>query len=328
MSVDLSTNYMGMQLKNPLIASSSGMTDSVEKIKKLADAGIAAVVLKSIFEEQILREIDSLGVNNMYGTFQDAENYVSFYTREHNLNNYIQLIQDAKKEVDIPIIASISCISDNEWVEYAKKIELAGADGIELNMFILPSDAKKSGKEIEQVYFDVVKHIKEHVNIPVALKLGSYFSGMANTLIQLSNSGISSMVLFNRFYTPDIDLDTEKVVSANIYSTPEDNGNTMRWLSILAGKVACDLAASSGVHDGSTVIKNLLVGAKAVQIASVLYKKELVYITEMLNDIENWMVSKKYKSLTEFIGKLSQKNVKSPMMHERTQFMKYYSNHY
>lgn len=328
MSIDLSTNYMGFKLKNPLIASSSGMTDSIENIKKLADAGIAAVVLKSIFEEQILREIDSLGVNNMYGNFQDAENYVSFYTREHNLNNYIQLIQDAKKEFDIQIIASISCVSDNEWVEYAKKIEAAGADGIELNMFILPSDPKLNGREIEDVYFDVVKHIKEQVNIPIALKLGSYFSGMADTMIKLSNTGISSLVLFNRFYTPDIDLDAEKVISSNIYSTPEENGNTLRWISILSKKVACNLSASTGIHDGKTLIKNLLAGANAVQVASVLYKKDIGYISEILKDLENWMISKKHNSVTELIGKLGQKNIKNPMIHERAQFMKYYSNHY
>ena len=328
MSIDLSTNYMGLKLKNPLIASSSGMTDSVEKIKMLYDEGIAAIVLKSIFEEQILREIDSLGVNNMYGTYQDAENYVSFYTREHNLNNYIQLIQDAKKEVDIPIIASISCISDNEWVEYAKKIEAAGADGIELNMFILPSDPKLNGREIEQVYFDVVKHIKEQVNIPIALKLGSCFSGMADTMIKLSNTGISSLVLFNRFYTPDIDLDTEKVISSNIYSTPNENGNTLRWISILSKKVDCDLSASTGIHDGKALIKNLLAGANTVQVASVLYKKEISYISEMLKDLENWMISKKYNSLNAIIGKLCYKNIKKPMMYERAQFMKYYSNHY
>jgi len=328
MNIDLSTKYMGLQLKNPLIASSSGMTDSVEKIKILEDNGIGAVVLKSIFEEQILREINSLGINNMYGSYQDAENYVSFYTREHNLNNYLQLISDAKKEVKIPIIASISCISDNEWVEYAKKIKKAGADGIELNMFILPSDTTLNGREIEQVYFDVVRSIKQQVDIPIALKLGSYFSGMADTLVQLSNTGISGMVLFNRFYTPDIDLDTEKVVSSNIYSSPEDNGNTLRWISILSGKTGCNLAASTGIHDGNTLIKNLLAGANAIQIASVLYKKEPAYISEILKDLENWMISKKYTKLNELIGKLSHKNIKKPMVYERAQFMKYYSNHY
>ena len=233
-----------------------------------------------------------------------------------------------KKEVDIPVIASISCISDNEWVEYAKKIEAAGADGIELNMFILPSDSNLNGREIEQVYFDIVNHLKQQVNIPIALKLGSYFSGMADTMIQLSNTGISSLVLFNRFYTPDIDLGREELISANIFSVPEENGNTLRWIGILAGRIACDLAASTGIHNGQTLIKNLLVGASAVQIASVLYKKNPGYISEMLKELEDWMISKKYSNLNEIIGKLSSINIKKPMMHERSQFMKYFSNHY
>ena len=328
MKVDLSTKYMGFNLKNPLVASSSGMTDSVEKIKKLSDAGIAAVVLKSIFEEQILREIDSLGVNNMYGSFQDAENYVSFYTKDHNLRNYIELIQGAKKEVDIPVIASISCISDGEWIEYAKKVEEAGADGIELNMFIMPSDSSKTGKEIEQVYFDVAENIKKHVNIPVALKLSSYFSGMADTMVKLSNTGISSLVLFNRFYTPDIDLDTEKVISANLYSTPEENGNTLRWVSILSGQTNCDIAASTGIQNGETLIKNLLVGANAVQIASVLYNDGVEVVSTMLKELEDWMISKNYDKVSDIIGKLNSKSIKQPMMYERAQFMKYFSNHY
>jgi dihydroorotate dehydrogenase (fumarate) len=319
---------MGFELKNPLIASSSGMTDSIEKIKELHKAGIGAVVLKSIFEEQILREIDALGVNNMYDSYKAVEDQLAFYTKENNLNNYLTLIKEAKQAVDIPVIASISCLSDNEWVKYAKQIEEAGADGIELNMFILPSDATKTGAEIEAVYFKIVKHIQSKINIPIALKLSSYFSGMANTMVQLSQTGIASMVLFNRFFTPDINLEKEELISANLYSTPEENGNTLRWVSILSGQVACDMASSTGVHEGAALIKNLLAGAKAVQIASVLYKKKLTVINEMLQELEKWMLSKNYKSLDEVIGKMSVSHMKKPMVYERAQFMKYYSNHY
>jgi dihydroorotate dehydrogenase (fumarate) len=319
---------MGFELKNPLIASSSGMTDSLEKIKELHKAGIGAVVLKSIFEEQILREIDALGVNNMYDSYKAIEDQLAFYTKEHNLNNYLSLIQEAKQAVDIPVIASISCLSDNEWVNYALKIEEAGADGIELNMFILPSDATKTGAEIEAVYFKIIKHIKNKINIPIALKLSSYFSGMANVMVQLSQTGIASMVLFNRFYTPDINLEKEELISTNLYSVPEENGNTLRWVSILSGQVACDMASSTGVHDGAALIKNLLAGAKAVQIASVLYKKKLSVINEMLKELENWMLLKNYRSLDEVIGKMNVSNMKKPMVYERAQFMKYYSNHY
>ncbi len=264
----------------------------------------------------------------MYGTFQDAENYVSFYTKEHNLGNYIQLIKDAKSAVDIPVIASINCISDSEWTDYAKRIEEAGADGLEINMFVMPSNAGISGSYIEKLYFKVVENIKKNVNIPVALKLSSYFSGLANTFVDLSTKGIAAMVLFNRFYTPDIDLDTEKIISSNIYSVPEENGNTLRWISMLSGKVKCDLAASTGVHDGDSLIKNILAGANAVQIASVLYEKDLSYIKTMLSRLEEWMISKKYESVSQITGKLSAKNISNPMMYERAQFMKYFSNHY
>jgi dihydroorotate dehydrogenase (fumarate) len=238
------------------------------------------------------------------------------------------LIKGAKKEVAIPVIASISCMSDGEWIDYAKRVEEAGADAIELNMFILPSDSSIDGKQIEQVYFDVAKNIKESVNIPVSLKLSSYFSGLADTLVKLSKQGIDGLVLFNRFYTPDIDLDNEKVVSANLYSTPTDNGNTLRWVSILSGQVKCDIAASTGIHDGKTVIKNILAGANAVQVASVLYSKGLSVVPEMLNELEAWMVSKNYSNLSSIIGKLNSNKIKQPMMYERAQFMKYFSNHY
>jgi dihydroorotate dehydrogenase (fumarate) len=328
MSVDLSTNYLGHTLRNPIIASSSGLTDSVEKIKKLYDAGIGAVVLKSIFEEQILREIDSLAVNNMYGTFQDAENYVSFYTREHNLNNYIQLIQDAKKAVPVPIIASISCLSDSEWINYAQRIESAGADALELNMFIMPSDPEFDGQKIETEYLKIIEHVTSKVSIPVSIKLGSYFSGMADFLIKLSQTDIKGMVLFNRFYTPDIDLETEKVTSGHIFSAPVENGHVLRWVSILSGRVSCHLTASTGIYSGEAALKNLLAGAKAVQVASVLYEKGIGHIGEMLHEMEQWLEKKNYASIKEIIGKLSTQNMKKPMVYERAQFMKYYSNHY
>jgi len=328
MNIDLSTNYMGLQLRNPIIASSSGLTDTVEKIVKLDKAGVGAIVLKSIFEEQILREIDSLGVNNMYGTFQDAENYVSFYTREHNLNNYIQLIEEAKKQVQIPIIASISCISDSEWVDFARRIETAGADALELNMFIMPSDPTVNGQQIELEYLKIINHVCSIVKIPVSIKIGSYFSGMADFLIKLSQTPLKGMVLFNRFYTPDIDLNTEKVSAANIYSSAVENGHVLRWVSILSGKVSCDISSSTGVHSGEIALKNLLAGAKAVQVASVLYLNGIGYVEKMLGEMEAWLQSKNYSSLSQIIGKLSTQNMKKPMIYERAQFMKYFSNHY
>ncbi|MEA2040954.1 MAG: dihydroorotate dehydrogenase-like protein [Bacteroidota bacterium] len=324
--INLETTYMGLQLKNPLIAASSGLTDSVDKIKTLAEDGIGAIVLKSLFEEQIQMEI---GVNStMFDGYTDDQNYVTYYTKEYNVNKYLTLIEESKKAVDVPIIASINCMSAGEWVDFAKKIESAGADAIELNMFILPSNTELTGEKIESVYFDLVDKITSIVKIPVALKISSYFSGMANTLVKLSNSGISSLVLFNRFYNPDIDLETETLTSNRIYSVPEENSNNLRWVGILSGKVNCDISSTTGIENGETAIKNILVGAKTVQIASTLYKNSTTYIGTILKDMESWLDSKNYKSLSEITGKLNASNIKHPIVFERSQFMKYYSNHH
>jgi len=328
MKTDLTTRYLGLTLKNPLIAASSGMTGSLDNVELLADAGVSAVVLKSIFEEQILREIDSLGVNNMYGSFAETENYVSFYTKKHNLNTYIELIKQSKERVDIPIIASISCLSDSGWEEYAAHIEEAGADALELNMFIMPSDPSKTGIELEQTYFDIIAKILATTKLPVALKVGTYFSGMAEMMVRLSATGIAGLVLFNRFFSPDINIEEEKIVSGNVYSQPVENGNILRWLSILSGKVSCPLVGTTGIHDGETVIKNMLAGASAVQLATSLYKQGCEVVPSMLKTLEEWMAKKDYTSTSQFIGKLGTGMLKHPMIVERGQFMKYFSNHY
>ena len=324
---NLSTTYMGFELKNPIIVGSSELTNKVNKIKKLNDAGAAAVVIKSLFEEQIMMEVDAQRVNNMYGSFDDAENYVSFYTKKHNLDEYLSLIKGAKDEVDIPVFASINCISASEWIEFAQKIEKAGADGLELNMFIMPNDPSFEGSDIEKVYFEVVNNIQQHINIPVALKIGTYFSGLANTFIELSRSNISAMVLFNRFYSPDVNLEKEEIQASHIFSNPEDVSNSLRWIGMLSDEVQCDLAASTGVHDGYAVLKNLLVGAKATHVVSAIYKNSPNFIKTMLEQMEEWMENKGYKNIEDFRGKLSQSNMKQPMMFERAQFMKYHSNY-
>jgi dihydroorotate dehydrogenase (fumarate) len=324
---DLTTTYMGMELKNPLIVGSSELTNKASKIKKLEDAGAAAVVLKSLFEEQIMMEVDAQRVNNMYGSFNDVENYVSFYTRKHDLDEYLNLIREAREQVDIPVIASINCISASEWVDFARQIEKAGAHALELNMFIMPNDPRFDSDAIEKIYFDVVKQIEESITIPVALKLGTYFSGMAKTLIDLSKTSISAMVLFNRFYSPDIDLEKEEIKASHIFSHPHDVSNTLRWIGILANQVDCDLSASTGVHDGHAALKNLLVGATVTYVVSALYKNGRGHLQSMLEEMESWMEKKGYQSLQDFRGKLSQANIAQPMMYERAQFMKYHSNY-
>jgi len=324
---ELATEYMGLDLKNPIIVGSSELTDKVSKIKKLEDAGAGAVVLKSLFEEQIMMEVDAQRVNNMYGSYDDVENYVAFYTKKHNLDEYLNLIRQAREAVEIPVLASINCISGSEWVEFAQKVEKAGADGLELNMFIMPNDPAYDAPTIEKVYFDVVENIRKHISMPVALKMSSYFSGLAHTFVELSKTDISAMVLFNRFYSPDVNLKREEIQASNVFSSPDAITNSLRWIGMLAGKVGCDLAASNGIHDGYAVIKNLLVGAKATQVVSAIYKNSGSYIQTMLEQMESWMDEKGYQSVNDFRGKLSQENVKQPMMFERAQFMKYYSSY-
>ncbi len=324
---DLSTTYMGLELKNPLIVGSSELTNKPEKVKKLADAGAGAVVLKSLFEEQIMMEVDAQRVNNMYGSFSDVENYVAFYTRKHDLDEYLSLIKDSKASVDIPVIASINCISASEWVDFATRIQNAGADALELNMFIMPNDPSFDGADIEKIYFEVVDKIEQNIEIPVALKMGTYFSGLAKSFIELSKTSISAMVLFNRFYSPDVNLDKETIKAANVFSNPDDFSNSLRWIGILSDQVECDLSASTGAHDGHTILKNLLVGAKATHVVSTIYKNSNNQIKKMLEEIEKWMDEKGYQTLDDFRGKLSQSRIKQPMMYERAQFMKYYSNY-
>ncbi|PLX03088.1 MAG: diguanylate cyclase [Marinilabiliales bacterium] len=325
--MNLESKYLGLNLRNPVIIGSSSLTSETENIKKLYKAGAGAIVLKSVFEEQILMEIDSQRLNNMYGSYDYTENYVGFYTKKHNLDNYLNLIEDSKKNIDIPVIASINCVSPGEWISFAQKIESAGADALELNMFIMPSDISKSGSEIEEDYLQIAKEIKSITKLPVAMKLNRYFSGMAHFMHQLSKTGIDGLVLFNRFFSPDIDLHSGKINSSHLYSLPEENAEVLRWLGILSGKLNCDLAASTGIHDGKTALKNITAGAKAIQIASVLYKSGINTIGEILKGIEEELKSMGLESIEKSQGLYNQDSILKPTLYERAQFMKYYSDH-
>ncbi len=324
---NLETKYMGLTLKNPLIVGSSRLTDSVEKIKALAESGAGAVVLKSLFEEQIEYEAEHEYASQEGEGFhyQEAADYIKGYSRENRVSNYLKLIKDAKEAVDIPVIASVNCVSSREWTAYAKKFERAGADALELNIFILPSDPMHTAKDNEQVYFDIAQKVKKQISIPLSLKVSYYFSGLANTFRELSWTGIDGMVLFNRFFSPDIDVDSMKVTSSFIFSTPEELAISLRWVAMLSGKLHCDIAASTGIHDGKAIIKQLLAGAAATQVTSVLYKEGNKKIGEMLAELNNWMDQKGFKTIDEFKGKMSQKEVDNPATYERVQFMKHFA---
>lgn len=325
---DLSTEYMGLKLNNPIIAASCGLTGTLEGIQTMEKNGVGAVVLKSLFEEEILLEVnhrlkeaekDSL----IYTELSETLDYIDLHIREDNLEKFLQLIQDAKKSVSIPVIGSINCISGEDWIYFTKKMEAAGADALELNIFLNPADFKN--KEFEKSYFRIIEKVLDTVQIPVAIKISKYFTRMGLSVKALSETGISGIVMFNRFYTPDIDTDTMSLTTGQIFSTPEEKYETLRWIAIMSGKVSCDLAASTGIHSGEDVIKMLLAGATVTQVASTLYKNGPQIITKMLKHIENWMTEKGFDSVEQFRGMISPEYGSDPAVFERMQFMKHFS---
>lgn len=323
---DLSTTYMGLKLKNPLIAGSSGMTGSVEDVKKAVDAGAGAVVLKSLFEEQIRNESGSaIDSNEQLYYYAQAEDYIRSYTRGNDLREYLDLVSGSKDAVSVPVIASINCVSSSEWTEFASQVQRAGADGLELNMFMLPSDPRKDSSQNERIYLDILEKVTKLVSIPVAAKISYYFSGLANMAGKIATTGVSGLVMFNRFFSPDIDIETFKVKNSHVFSAPEELAISLRWVAMLSSRVPCDIAASTGIHDGKALVKQLLAGAKAGQVASVLYRKGYGAIGEMLSELDAYMRRHNFSCLDEMIGKMSVDKTDNPAAYERVQFMKYFS---
>jgi dihydroorotate dehydrogenase (fumarate) len=344
--VDLSCKYLGLQLKNPVIVGSSGLTSSVEKLRTIALMGAGAVVLKSIFEEQIKFEADKFMqsdnaemkswqeafqgiVSKTEFYYDEALEYLTSYAKEHTLNQYLSLISDAKKAIDIPVIASINCSTQYDWQYFAKRIEEAGADALELNVYLLPSDFEKNGIENEKVYFDIIQEVRKFVTIPVSLKIGYYFSSLAQTTLKLSETGIAGLTLFNRPYNPDIDINNLQINASNMFSSDTEYSHTLRWVALLSGKLKCDIAASTGIHNHETVIKQLLAGADAVHLVSVFYKHPLHHfdvLPEIIKGLESWMIQHNYNNISDFKGLLSRKNVHNPASYERVQFLRLFSN--
>lgn len=323
---NLNTTYMGLNLKNPIIAASSGLTDSVIGIKNLEKAGVSAVVLKSIFEEEIISELEANMKKMASESFLYPETLEYYEELEQKTlsDNYIELISDVKKEVRIPIIASINCISSDYWMYFPKRIEEAGADGIELNIFLMPSDFNRNSSINEQVYFDIISKVVKQVKIPVSVKISYYFSDLSRFIQKLSKSGVKGIVLFNKFYNPDIDLDKLEIISGSVLSYPNDYQIPLRWIAIMSGRVNCSLAASTGIHDGDAVLKQILAGADAVEIASTIYQNGLSQVEKMLEKIQFWMNLKGFENLNDFKGLMNQQKYERPAAFERTQFMKYF----
>ncbi|MBK8882843.1 MAG: dihydroorotate dehydrogenase-like protein [Bacteroidales bacterium] len=340
---DLSCKYLGLQLKNPIVVGSSGLTSSLENVKQISQMGAGAVVLKSIFEEQIRFETDKFlqsdkkEMKSWQDTFQqivsktefyydEAYDYLTNYAREHTLNQYLSLISDAKKEIDIPVIASINCSTSNDWQYFTKRIQEAGADAIELNVYLLPSDFEKSGNDHEKVYFEIIEEVKKYATIPISLKIGYYFSSLSQTALKLSETGIAGLTLFNRPYNPDIDIEHLQVNASNMFSNDNEYMHTLRWVALLAGKLSCDIAASTGIHNHETVIKQILAGADVVHMVSVFYKHHFDILPQIISGVNSWMDQHNFRSISDFKGMLSRKNVQNPATYERVQFLRIFSS--
>jgi dihydroorotate dehydrogenase (fumarate) len=323
--IDLSTNYLGLKLKNPLVPGASTLMEDLGNIREMEDAGAAAVVLHSIFEEQLRKDRVEIFERMTQGTesFPEALSYFP-EPAEFQLGpeTYLKHIQKAVSAVDIPVIASLNGSSAGGWTEYAKKIEDAGADAIELNIYFIPTDVRMTGAEVEKRKLETVRAVRSVVKIPVAVKTSAFFSNMANMALQFEKAGADGLVLFNRFYQPDIDIDELEIRPNVLFSTPFATRLPLTWIGILYGKVKLDLAATSGVHEGRDVIKMVMAGASVTQMASTLYRNGVKHLKKMERDMREWMEKNEYESVSQMRGSMSQKNCPDPAAFERAQYMR------
>ncbi len=316
---------MGFDLTSPIVAASSGITDNVANLQALEKAGVGAVVLKSLFEEEIVAEMrrTQTQMERPGYTFPETADMFDYIDGETGVANYLELVRSAKAALSIPVIASINCVTAQKWTWFARELQDQGADGLELNVFLMPSDFEvDSSATLEQRYFEIIEMVLKEVKIPVAVKISPYFTLLGKTLAEISRTGIRGLVLFNRFFSPDYDLEDPRIVPTNVYSTVADLALPLRWIAIMRGRVECDLAASTGVHDGDAVIKQLLAGAQVVQVASVLYQQGIETVTAMNQRLKTWMGEHGYESLEEFRGTLSRDNLGNPAAYDRVQFVK------
>lgn len=322
---DLSTTYLGLKLKNPLVASASPLSKKVDTVKQLEDAGVSAVVMYSLFEEQITHESHALDYFLNRGTESYAEAMTYFPEMEdYNVgpDSYLKLVSEIKKSVGIPVIGSLNGVSNGGWVEYAKKIEQAGADALELNIYYIPTDVKIVSKELEDAQVELIANVKNQLNIPLAVKLSPYYTALPAFAQRLSNAGADGLVLFNRFYQPDIDTETLEVNPSLELSDSYDLRLPLRWVAILYGKIKADLALTSGVHNEKDVLKAMMAGANVVEITSEFLENGIDRAKEILEGLEKWMIEYEYKSIKQMQGSMSHKAVAEPAAFERANYMK------
>jgi dihydroorotate dehydrogenase (fumarate) len=328
--IDLTTKYLGLKLKNPLVVSASPLSEDLGNIRRMEDSGAAAVVLTSLFEEQIHVESAALDKFLQQGTESFAESLTYFPDLTgYNLGpaGYLEHLRRAKKAVGIPIIGSLNGSSTGGWIDYAKKIQDAGADALELNIYFIPTDAEMTGTEVEKLYADLVSQVKASLRIPVAVKIGAYFSSLPNTARRLDQAGANALVLFNRFYQPDFDLEDLEVVPNLILSTPHELLLRLNWVAVLYGKIRADLAITGGVHTGLDVLKSMMAGACVAMLTSALLKNGIGHLATVRAELLKWMEEHEYESIQQMQGSMSQRAVADPSAFQRANYVKVLSSY-
>ena len=318
--MNLSTKYMGLELKNPLIVSSSTLTSDIEKIAELEKNGAGAVILRSLFEEQIIADTEKMLENVDTGMHAEAFDLFSKSTQQHMMDEYLKLVEEAGKRLSIPVIASINCTTAGKWIEYAKMFEKVGARGLELNVFIQPHDLKMTSEELEKMYISIMKKVKKEIAIPVAMKISSHFTGLTNVIDSISKAGADAVVMFNRYYRVDIDIEELEVTTASMHSVENESELPLKWIALLAGKIKADLSSTTGIYDYKDVIKQILAGATTVQLCSTIYQNGPGQIAKILDGIEKWMEKHSFTSVDDFTGRLSAENEETS--YRRTQYIK------
>ncbi len=321
----LQSSYMGLDLKNPLVCAAGPLQENLDNIKRMEDAGAGAVVMFSIFEEQLKMEDASIESALTAGTDSFAES-LSYFPLASDFavgpDHYLELVRRATQSVDIPVIGSINGITNEGWINFAKKIQEAGADALELNIFWIPTDMDMPGADVEKNYVEILRSVKSAVTIPVAVKLSPFFSSMANMARRLDEAGANALVMFNRFYQPDFNLEEMEVETKLTLSTPDEIRLPLLWIAALYGKVRCSLAATRGIHSATEVIKYIMAGADTVMITSALLQRGISHLTTMTRDLTAWMTEHEYESITEMRGAMSMKAVRDPTNFERANYIK------
>jgi len=319
---DLSTNYLGLKIRNPIVVGSSSLTSSVEGILKCEESGAGAVSLKTLFEQQIQAIAQDFETDWQPGWHTESYDLIHKYSEESTIDTYLKLIRTVKKEISIPVFASLNCVTESVWCDYARHIEQAGADAIELNLFLMPDESHFTSASIEKKYLRICEAVTRCIHIPVAVKIGMHFTSLPATLWEMSKTGIRGFILFNRFFQVDIDVHERTLIAGYRFSAPSEYQNALRWIAVLYGRMAGDFIAATGIHDGESVVKQLLAGAAGVQVCSTLFQNGFESITKMLQFLENWMSEHHFSTIDDFRGIIRDPESPRPRLLHQFQYIK------